>query len=686
MSHGWTGAMTLLILVPVSAGRAVANDEAVIALWGDAAWNAAACARSRAADCQAASSLAEAQSLIERYRIAAARGSGTPLKTLRVVVAPGVHRLTQPLEIDHWGDARGGPTLIIEGAGEDRTIIAGSVAVPMSAWRPLARATLLDPSAATKVRVVNYETLTGRRATRKAAGELFGQELQPVAASLVFDDRPMTLARWPNAGYAAVRDAVPTDHGGILVRFSGSAGPHELPATGAFISGYPFEDWAYERIPVSRDETDGHAAHIAKGATSMGVRAGQRVIVENSLAELDSPGEWFLEESTQELYFWPPAVGAAQGAGLELAVADLLVRIKDSADVRIEALTLQNSLGEAIDIDAGSRIEIDHVAIRNTANRAISIIGGEHVSVRDCLLQDLGAGGIYLYGGDRASLRPGGHRVEHCEIRRFGERIKSYQPAIRLEGVGNAAVSNYLHDAPHAAIIFSGNDQWLEANHIAQVVLESDDAGAIYTGRDWTARGSVIRNNFVSHVHGKTGAHQAVGLYLDDQASGNTVEENVFVDVNVGILLGGGRDNVIRHNIFVANRSGIALDARGVTWQSAQTQDRNGTLWKNLTRIPVDSPAYRQKYPHLAELRSDDLGLPKYDELRWNLFVASGGIDARDAGYFSWKESENVHVGWDVFKNTGTARRDSPQGYEIDARQLPPSWPTGYASRKMIPN
>jgi len=81
-------------------------------------------------------------------------------------------------------------------------------------------------------------------------------------------------------------------------------------------------------------------------------------------------------------------------------------------------------------------------------------------------------------------------RVENCEIRRFAERIKTYQPAIRLEGDGNAAVSNYIHDAPHSAIIYNGNDQLVEANHISDVVLESDDAGAIYTGRDWTARGS----------------------------------------------------------------------------------------------------------------------------------------------------------------------------------------------------
>ena len=279
----------------------------------------------------------------------------------------------------------------------------------------------------------------------------------------------------------------------------------------------------------------------------------------------------------------------------------------------------------------------------------------------------------------------GAHRVARCEIRRFGLRIKTYQPGIRLEGVGNAAVSNFIHDGPHSAILFSGNDELIEANHIANVVLESDDAGAIYTGRDWTARGSIVRNNFVMDIQGMAGAHQAVGLYLDDQASGTLADGNLFVNVGVGILVGGGRDNVIRNNVFVNDRSSIAVDARGVTWQRAQTQDHSGTLWTTLAAIPVDSPVYRQKYPRLAALRGDDPGTPKYDEFHWNLFVASGGIDVRDAGYFTWTDAENLRVGADVLKSGGIPA-NTAAGYDLDRTKLPRSWGGVYPSRQPIPN
>src|SRR5450631_4506919 len=508
MSYGWSAAISLLCLVMISAGRAgISNNEAVIALWGDDAWSAATCVRVSKADCQVAANVEEAESLIKRYNSAGTTSNGTPLRTLRVLLAPGLHRLTRPLEVDNWSNVSNGPMLVIEGAGQERTVVVGSVAVPKSEWHQISRPSLVDSAVVNKVRVVNYEMLVGRRVPSGATRELFGHELQPVSVSLVYAGRPMILARWPNVGYGAIKEISQDKDQQIIIRFP-NPGPHELPTKGALISGYLFEDWAYERIPISRDSTDGKTAVMAQGETSLGVKVGQRVIVENSLAELDAPNEWFFDDESQELYFWPDSVSGSNPDALELVISDLMLRIKDSKNVRIEALTLQNSLGDAIDIEGGSRIAIDHVAIRNTANRAISIVGGENVTVRNCLLEDIGAGGIYIYGGDRNSLRPGRHRVENCEIRRFAQRIKTYQPAIRLEGVGNDAVSNYIHDAPHAAIIFSGNDQVIEANHISDVVLESDDAGAIYTGRDWTARGSVVRNNFVKNVKGKYGANQ----------------------------------------------------------------------------------------------------------------------------------------------------------------------------------
>lgn len=677
--------IALLIAAFVFSGRTVASDgggDLVVTIGGSQAWGEATCIRLKASSCRKLAQLEDLEQLVQHFEGTQASVRTGHEDTLRFILAPGIHRLAHPLTINGWGKAPNEPTLVLQADEPTRTSIVGSVVAYKNTWQP-ASAAKTDVQLAEAVRVVNYESIVGHRAAARNRGESFGKELKPVSLEVVFAGRSMALARWPNAGYGKVAEVTEDGGGQSLVKFS-APGPHAIPQRGALIAGYLFNDWGFERVPITPASPNGAIAVLAKGATSFGVKAGQRVLVENSLAELDSPNEWFFDDDSQNLYFWPPTSSAPSDA-LEITVADLLLRITNSKNIRVEGLTFQNSLGDAVEVDDSASIVFDRVAVRNTENSAILIKGGDGVIIKNSLLEDIGATGIYIFGGDRRVLTPGHNLVENCEIRRFSQRIKTYQPAIRLEGVGNIARKNKIYDAPHSAIIFTGNDQLIDSNQVSDVLLESDDAGAIYTGRDWTARGSVVRNNYLRGIRGMVGAHQAVGVYLDDQASGITVDGNRFVDVDLGVLVGGGRDNVISDNIFLRAHSSIALDARGVTWQKEQTQDRNGTLWKNLDRIPVNSAQYQSRYPHLAILRDDDVGVPKYDELHWNLFIASGGIDVRNSGFFTWSETENLNVNVDVLKEIRVSPSAADE-YEVERAKLPIQWPASFPLRIATPN
>ena len=155
---------------------------------------------------------------------------------------------------------------------------------------------------------------------------------------------------------------------------------------------------------------------------------------------------------------------------------------------------------------------------------------------------------------------------------------------------------NRIDDGPHSAIVFGGNDHLIEGNHISRVVTETNDAGAIYTGRDWTTRGTVIRNNLLQNITPRlVGTVSVKGVYLDDQASGTTISGNVFANVSRAVFIGGGRDNVVEHNLFVASSPAIFADNRGTTWQREQTQDARGTLRANLRRVPATGELYRSR-------------------------------------------------------------------------------------------
>ncbi|MEO2046854.1 MAG: hypothetical protein ABGX16_09810 [Pirellulales bacterium] len=83
------------------------------------------------------------------------------------------------------------------------------------------------------------------------------------------------------------------------------------------------------------------------------------------------------------------------------------------------------------------------------------------------------------------------------------------------------------------------------------VCLETDDVGAFYMGRDWTARGNHIRYNYFHHLgHGGKGIG-VMAIYLDDWASGTTILGNLCVQAGRAVLIGGGRDNLVQNNLFV---------------------------------------------------------------------------------------------------------------------------------------
>jgi hypothetical protein len=679
-------AICISIFRAVCIPAAASDGEAIIQLRSNVGVDH--CGNVPAKDCNLVPDFDAAQKLINEYAATGKLRAGGPLHTLRVVVPSGVYRLANAIEINAWGKVGVGPSLILQGAGRELSRISGALQISKSDWRYASPNELrLTAEARRHVRVIDYEKLTGRHVAFTFTGEQFGTALRAVPLLMTMNGNPMVVSRWPNEGYATIESAETKD-GITTVRFS-EKGLHGLPESGAILSGYLFYDWAYERLPVTRNRGDDSAVEFARQDSVYGAHRGQRVVVENSLAELDSPGEWYFDQATQQLYFWPlsePLESANDE--LETAIASQLIHVQNSNNVRIEHLGLDGSLNEGLSVNDSADVVVDDVDIRNVANRAVTILGGSNVTLSNCRIAETGAGGVYVYGGDRNLLRPGLHNIRNCEIRRFGQRIRTYQPAIRLEGVGNSAVGNMIYDAPHSAIIFSGNDHLIEGNNIADVVKEANDAGAIYTGRDWTARGTIVRDNFIRNVRGYRGdASQAVGVYLDDQASGISVEDNIFVNVSIGVLMGGGRDDVLQRNIFVHNRIGIATDARGITWQRALTEDTNGALWQNMRRVPFSAEQYRLKYPHLADLPSDNPGVPKYNVIRWNAFVDSKGIENRDAGFMSSAMVENVSLGMDALAGgTGSLSLQSPESFEIRKDELPQSWPPiSYPLRKEIP-
>ncbi|MEO8843491.1 MAG: right-handed parallel beta-helix repeat-containing protein [Kofleriaceae bacterium] len=407
------------------------------------------------------------------------------------------------------------------------------------------------------------------------------------------------------------------DHVGTFT-YEGDRPARWLAEPEVWLHGYWFWDWSDSREQVASIDPDRHVIELKPPYHQYGYRSGQWFYAYGLLAELDQPGEWYIDRSHGTLVFWPPH----RGGETIVSVASELLVLHDVSHVTFRGLTLEAARGSAILIDGGHDDEIERCVIRNVGGWGVRVSGGSAHGVDRSEITGTGLGGISLQGGDRTTLEPGGHHAIGNHIHHYSRWARTVQPAIEISGVGLHVADNYIHDAPHQAIAFSGNDHVIERNVIERVCEETNDAGAIYGGRDWTARGTTIRDNVFRDIRGLEG-RGAIGVYLDDMLSGTIVEGNRFERVTRAVFIGGGRDNVVEHNTFLQCTFGIHIDARGLGWAAASLPEQ---MEPRLRAMPITSPTWRAHYPALASILDENPAAPRGNVVTHNV-SKDGGWD-----------------------------------------------------------
>lgn len=481
-------------------------------------------------------------------------------------------------------------------------------------------------------------------------------------AELFHGGKPMTLARWPNEGefaHIAGYPAAQTDeHGGQLgpltngFFYGGERPSRWQEASDLWVHGYWAWDWANSYEKVALLDRERRWVQTAPPYGLYGFRKGQRFYFLNVLEELDQPGEWFLDRRSGVLYFWPPEdVGSVRPVGSDgsntrrfpetlLSLLDQpFLKLTGVSNVTFRGLILEATRASAVEIDGGASNRIVACLIRNVGNHGVVVTGGFGHGVVACDVFDTGDGGVMLTGGDRQTLTPGGHFVENCHFQRQGRWSKCYVPAVSLQGVGLRASHNLIHDHPHCAILYWGNDHLIEFNEIHRIALETGDVGAIYTGRDYTFRGNCIRHNFIHHTGGV--GMGSMGVYMDDCVSGTEVFGNLFYKVHWAMFIGGGRDHRVENNLFVDCDPAVRMDGRGLDRSAVWRDMVNVTMRQRLAEVPLD--LYRARYPELKAL-DRYYGPPNSPAITGEAFKGippEGNVLARNVCVGKWLE-----VGW----------------------------------------
>lgn len=439
---------------------------------------------------------------------------------------------------------------------------------------------------------------------------------------LFFNGSRMTLAQWPNEGWAEIDTVV--ESGPAPWRNYASEAPgiftykddepsRWIGVEELWLEGYWCFDWASETIrvksidPATRQITLG-AQHVY--GIGSGNKAPRRFRAVNLLEELDAAGEYYIDRREKALYFFPPAALESAEIVLSIATEPLLV-LKDASNLQFVGLTFEYTAGNALSVTSGANVTLAGCTIRNAGQIGAVIDGGTNHTVQSCDIYNNGTGGLTISGGDRKTLTSSGHRVVNNHIYRVSERMRTGAYNIIMAGVGVYVAHNEINDAPHQAILCSGNDHIFELNDVHHVSMASDDCGAFYMGRNPSDRGTQIRHNYW-HEIGSTMTHGSCAIYFDDGDGGQIVHGNVFYKASGGsfgaVFNHGGHDNIVSNNIFIS--CGLAMGSS--PWPDGLwKQWLSEPLWQGKLREEVDitKPPYTDRYPELKGYMDYQSGL-----------------------------------------------------------------------------
>lgn len=588
-----------------------------------------------------------------RDALRSAREAGPLTGGAEIILQSGHYLLNATLLFEAQDSGLTKAPVLIKNAEGAEVYVSGAQTIPVAAFHPIDDPTVkarLTEAAQAQVLSVDLNA-QGVSKIRQPPDNF---RLPFAVPELFFNGSRMTLARWPNQGWAtiakivdqgskkntgAVSDATDpnkerdkSNRGGVFV-YEGDRPARWHSEEGLWVHGFWCFDWYDDVIRVASIDPEKHEIAL-KVSHVYGVRQGnpspRRWRAVNVFEELDEPSEYYIDRATKMLYFWPPE--KIDQARVTLTVREAsLVMLKNVQHMVLRGIRFEESQGDGVHLEACQQVALEGCEVRNIRKKAVVISGGVSNRIFACDIHDAGTGGILLGGGDRQTLTPAGHRVENTHIWNFSMHQLTYASAIHFEGVGNVARHNLIHDAPHQAVSVYGNDHLFEYNIVSNVCVASDDSAAFYKGRNPSCRGNMIRYNLWRDI-GSPRGHGNAAIYFDDGDGGDTVYGNVFYhcgDPGKGsfgtVFSHGGYGLLAENNIFIECKRALgSAPWNDKRWKAFLLSPLGQT--RLLEEVNITKPPYTERYPELIGFMDPQPGAPRDNIAERNLFVRCNEI------------------------------------------------------------
>lgn len=526
----------------------------------------------------------------------------------------GEYFLKETLKLTHADSRFPYAPLTISAYKDEGVILTGAVKLPY--WNKVVDSAVLSQlsdKARGHVQVTNLKQygITDFGSPKSGGIELF------------YNDEKMQLSRYPNDKnliiFALVEPntkIIRSQKGSVVGKlyYKGDFAERWSKEKDIWLHGYWFWNWRDEHQQVESIDTSKKIIEVKKPYHHYGYKRGQGYYAYNLLSEIDEPGEWYLDRYGGNLYYYPTD-NLSKIISPEVSVINNLIQMNKVSYISLKNLTIAFAKNNGISIYKGESNLLENLVIKHIGQTAVQIKESTNSQIISSEIYSIGGSAIILKGGNRELLTNGNICATNNEIYNYAMVKYTIRPAVYMSGVGNCAKNNEIYDAPHLAIFYQGNNHLIEYNVIHDVVKQSNDAGAIYAGKDWSSRGNIIRYNYLYDINGLDGKG-AKGIYIDDELSGVKVFGNVFDNVQNAVFIGGGRDNLVVNNLFINSEPSIHIDARGVGWHKEALK----ILMNRLNKVPYESSVWKEQYPNIGEALTVNTRLPVRNVIKQNAF------------------------------------------------------------------
>jgi len=446
------------------------------------------------------------------------------------------------------------------------------------------------------------------------------------------------------------------------------------------------QHWVDKHLhPATVDEVAHTVTFVARGSNLQDENdQPSRYYVENVLAALDTPGQWYLDRQAGTCYYLPRPGETPERTEIIAPRLATLLRFAGSAAQPVAHLTLEglsfahaewtypatnpgdaqaaSTAPAAVQFTGADHCALFRCAVAHVGQYAVEIgTGCTGTRLIACALHDLGAGGVKITTGSARS------EVADCTIRDGG---RVYHQAVGVL-IGDSGY-NHVHHNEIAAFDYTGIscgwswgygktatiDNRLEYNHIHDLGRGLlSDMGGIYTLG--VQPGGIIRGNVIHDIT-KYG-YGGWGIYNDEGSSGMLVEGNLtYRTGSCGYNMHYGRDELVRNNIFAF--AGEANIGRGR--QEAHRSfvfAHNIVLWAGKQEM-FQGYANAPTWPHMAFAQN----------LYWN--TAGTGVDFAGFSLPEWQA-----LGNDRESRVADPQFRNPQAGDFRLRRSSPAWQLGVA-------